>query len=372
MSAVSTRSLFPTPLHARTAELCGTNQWVTVGGFTVPQVYTSEQEEIEAITARAGLSDLSARQCLRFDGPDAAAFLSFALTSDVSSLENGQTARAVWCDDEGQVRGDGQLVRYGKAHYELSTSVRDFAWFHDGARGFDVRATNVTGQRAGIGIRGPLSQALLAAAGFAAPQGQAPALTAGEGVAALPAPAWRQTQVALVRDSTGEGHELWTHADDGIVVWDRLLRVGAALGVAPVGAAVLDVVRIEHAVPLAGVDWLPAQFARHDLDVRLPRDVGVMSLAPRRFNGSWALGRATGPGSQKLVQLASSVPLTPGTLVSKGAQVGTVTSAAWSPARNKGFAIGWLKTELCVPAAPLQVTTGSAVTPCQVARDCYL
>lgn len=367
MTTMSSRSLFPTPLHARTAELCATNQWATIGGFTVPQVYTTEQEEVDAVTTRVGISDLSARQCVRFDGPDAAAFLSFALTSDVSSLENGQTMRVAWCDDEGHVRGDGQLVRYGMAHYELSTHVRDFAWLQDGARGFDLRVSNVTGQRAGIGIRGPLSGALLAAGGFASVQ--QPAV---EGVPALPSPAWRQTQVALLKDATGEGHELWTHADDGIVVWDRLMRVGGALGVSPVGAAALDVLRIESGVPIAGIDWHPVQLARSDDDVRSPRDLGFELAAPRRFNGSWALSRLPAGGTHRLVQLTCNAAMMPGALSARGASVGAITSAAWSSARNRAFAIGWLKADLCAPGNLVQGAGRTGAATCQVVRDCFL
>ena len=365
MSTYSSRSLFPTPLHARTAELCATNQWATTSGYTVPLVYSTEQEEIDAITSRVGVSDLSARQCIRLDGPDAATFLSFALTSDVSSLENGQTTRVSWCDDEGQVRGDGQLVRYGKAHYELSTHVRDFAWFLDGARGFDVRVASVSGQRAGLGIRGPLAASLMTAAGFASSQ------TAGDGPG-LPVPAWRQTQIALVKDATGDGVELWTHADDGTVVWDRLMRVGAALGVAPVGAAVLEMVRIESGVPHAGVDWQPVQLARNDQDICLPRDLGFHATAPRRFNGSWAVARSATPGPFKLVQVSSAVPMQTGVLSAKGASVGSVTSAAWSPAKNRGFAICWLKADLCAPGTPVQAPGRTGVVAGQVVRDCFL
>jgi aminomethyltransferase len=230
-----------------------------------------------------------------------------------------------------------------------------------------VRVSNVTGQRAGIGIRGPLSNALLAAGGFAsAPQ------PAGDGVPALPGPAWRQTQVALVKDASGDGHELWTHADDGIVVWDRLLRVGGALGVSPVGAGAMEILRIESGLPMASVDWQPVQLARSDQDVCTPRELGIDLSTPRRFNGSWALGRAAGAGSHKLVQLSCNTPVVPGALMVRGAAVGSVTSAAWSSARNRGFAIGWLKADLCVPGNQVQGTGRAAAVTCQFVRDCFL
>ena len=70
------RSLNATALHARTADLCATNQWIEDSGFTVPASYSSPREEQWAFAERAALSDLSARQVWSFRGADAASFLS--------------------------------------------------------------------------------------------------------------------------------------------------------------------------------------------------------------------------------------------------------------------------------------------------------
>ncbi|MEQ1753765.1 MAG: hypothetical protein ABL973_06500 [Micropepsaceae bacterium] len=365
MSESSHRSLWPSPLHARTAELCATNQWFSFGGFTVPAVYSSEQEESEALIARVGIFDLSARQSYQFEGPDAGSFLGFVTSSDVASLEAGQTTRALWCDDDGCARGEGQVIRYGKAQYELSTSVRDFAWFTDGARGFDVKVSCITGQRAGIGVRGPLAMHLLGASGFSASQGS-------KGETGAPASAWRQAQVALLRDATGEGFELWCHADDGIVVWDRLVRMGAAFGVSPVGASVLEVARVEGALPLAGIDWLPSQLAKSEQDLRWPRDLGLQPVSTRRFNGSQSVHRSSGPGAYKAVQLTSHEVLVPGPLLQKGAGAGKITSSAWSPGRERAFAIAWLKTELAHSGIQFQGVGRAGVAAASFIRDCYL
>jgi len=334
MSDVASRAYLPTPLHVRTAELCTTNAWTAQCGFTVPATYTSAAEEHAALTSRAALSDLSARQFWLIDGKDAAAYLSMATLTDADRLEPGQTARTLWCDDRGHVRGEGLIARFAETAFELSTAVRDFAWLADGAQGFDAKITNATGTRAMIGVRGPRADDLLAAAGLSG----GPAITGS-----VVRPSWRPAQVTLIRD--GDGLELWTHADDATVVWDRLWRSGAAFGVAAAGAGAMETARIESAVPRAGLDWQPAHLALDAADLRVPADLGFVPDLARRFNGVDALRRAKPGREQVLVQVIGDGQLAPGPVMLRNAHVGRLTSCAWSHARAASVALGWIDAE---------------------------
>jgi glycine cleavage system aminomethyltransferase T len=353
MSDFSSRASLATPLHARTAELCTTNHWTVDEGFTVPAVYSSLREEQEALVTRVGMSDLSARQCWLVEGPDAGAYLSWFSISDVTRLEAGQTARTLWLDDAGFVRGEGVIVRFAAASFEVRTAVRDFAWIADGARGFDVKVTNATGMRAAIGVRGPLTAALAAASGLTGESG-------GGSSGGAPRAAWRPAQVALMRDASGDGLELWTGADDGIVVWDRLWKAGAGLGVAAVGADALEALRVESAIPRAGVDWLSAQLARSLRDLRLPDDLGVGPDLTRRFNGAGALAAHVHTPRPVLVHLSADEPLSPGSASVRNAAVGTITSTCWSEARGAAFALGWLEADAVKPGSKIMIGTAQA------------
>ncbi|MFM9864874.1 MAG: hypothetical protein ACKVRO_14830 [Micropepsaceae bacterium] len=345
MSDFSSRASLATPLHARTAELCATNHWTVDEGFTVPAVYSSLREEQEALVTRVGMSDLSARQCWLVEGPDAGAYLSWFSISDVTRLEAGQTARTMWCDDAGFVRGEGVIVRFAAASFEVRTASRDFAWIADGARGFDVKVTNATGMRAAIGVRGPLTAALAAASGLTGE------VSAGGGGGAGSRAAWRPAQVALMRDASGDGLELWTGADDAIVVWDRLWKAGAGLGVAAVGAEALEALRVESAIPRAGVDWLPAQLARGARDLRLPGDLGVAPDLTRRFNGARELTAQQLAGRPVLVHLTADEPLSAGAVSVRNTTVGAITSTCWSEARAASFALAWLEADAVKPGS---------------------
>jgi aminomethyltransferase len=360
MNDFTTRAHHPTPLHARTAELCATNSWTEECGFTVPALYTSPSEEHEALATRAALSDLSARQCWLIEGADAATFLSFLTISDAGQIQPGQTARTLWCDDAGFVRGDGLLARYSPTTFELVTTVRDFAWAADGARGFDVKLVNATGSRAIIGVRGPRANDLLAAAGLS-----------GESAAgSVVRPAWRPAQVALTRDASGDV-ELWMQADDGAVVWDRLWRVGAGLGVTAAGAATLETARIESGLAKAGADWQPAHLAIDATDVRTPADLGFTLDLTRRFNGAEALRRPRAGKRQVLVQLTSDDELLAGPVAARGTTIGKITSTTWSESRAASVALAWLDADAAKPGAKLALPGARGPATAEITREVF-
>jgi len=366
MSDVSGRVILTTALHARTAPLCGSDTWTRICSFAVPLVYSSEREECEALVARAGIADISARHCLRFEGPDAAGFLGFATTQDAALIGLGQTARVVWCDDSGWVRGEGLLARLAEGCFELTSSVCDHAWFADGALGFNVQVSDRTGLRGGIGLRGPHAEAILELAGFL---GMPERGNTEADPAAVRGPGWRQSQVLLLR--AAEGFELWMDATGAGVVWDRLMRVGAGFGMQPVGARVLEHARIEAGQPLAGTDWLPAPFAMRAQDLRIPQDLGVEPDPLRRFNGSEALAqRRRGCGS-RLVQLSSLRPLVRGEVIGKGGSAGMIMSVAASPATERYVAMAWIRDELARPGSALGLPGTSGALDIEVVRLCH-
>ncbi len=337
------RALNATALHARTADLCATNVWLEENGFTVPAAYSSQREEQWALSERAALSDLSARQVWLFRGADAASFLSFATLHDATALAPSRAQETYWCDDAGFVRGKGTLVRRGANEFELMTPVRDLAWMLDGAEGFDVELRDVTSERAALGVAGPLAATLLLETALVTQE-----LHPGD-VAEV---AWRSSRVTVLK-LAGTGFELLTAAEDAIVVWDRLWRSGRSLGLGVAGAHALDLARIEAGRLKPGVDWLPAQSASSDDELRLPQDFGVSADLTRRFNGVDALRRGTSGKRRVPVQLVANEAVAPGVVSAKESEVGRITSAAWSQARDEAVALAWVDPAVAKPGTAL-------------------
>ncbi len=365
MSEVNGRTILRSPLHSRTAPLCVSDRWARPCHVAVPEVYTSESEECEALACRAAIADLSACHGWRFEGEEAAAFLGFATTHDVSSIGLGQTARVLWCDDDGFARGEGLVARLETGCFELTSLVSDYAWFADGAAGFAVEVTDRTGLRGGIALRGPYAGAILELAGFLG----VPERATSDGVAGPRATGWRQNQVLLQR--AGDGFDLWTDAAGIGAVWDRLMRVGAGFGLLPVGTLALEHARIEAATAKVGVDWVPAQHALRAHDLRVPLDLGVEPDGLRRFNGSEALAQRPRAGGSRLVQLSSPRRLQPGELIAKGGSAGFITSVSSSPATGKHLGLAWIREDLAKPGTALGLPGTSGVLDILVVRLCH-
>lgn len=327
------RSLKATALHARTADLCTTNRWIEDSGFTVPASYSSAREEQWSLAERVALADLSARQVWSFRGADAASFLSFATLHDAAALAPGRAQETYWCDDAGFARGKGTVIRREANEFEMITPVRDLAWMFDGADGFDLELRDVTNERAAIGVAGPLAAALLADAGMLSKE-----MHSGDIVDVQ----WRAHRVSVLCAGDGTSFELALAAEDAILVWDRLWRAGRPIGLSVAGADALELARIEDGRLKPGVDWLPAQAAIADDDLRVPMDFGVAPDFSRRFNGVDALRRHSSSGRQIPVQLAASTVLVSGALSVKGAGVGRAASVAWSEGRDEALALAWL------------------------------
>jgi glycine cleavage system aminomethyltransferase T len=142
-------------------------------------------------------------------------------------------------------------------------------------------------------------------------------------------------------------------------VWDRLWKAGAGLGVAAVGAEALEALRVESAIPRAGVDWLAAQLARNVRDLRLPGDLGVAPDLTRRFNGASALAAYTHTPRPVLVHLSADEPIGIGAVTVRNATVGTITSTCWSEARGAAFALAWLEAEAVKPGSKVAAKNGT-------------
>ena len=155
---------------------------------------------------------------------------------------------------------------------------------------------------------------------------------------------------------TGDlGYEVWMAREDAGVVWDRLVRDGAAHGLRPTGLLALDVSRIEAGLLLIDVDFFSSRKALTTSQYYTPYEMGLdrlVDLLKPQFIGRSALVAQRKVGvPRRIVGLAiewtdverlySAVGLPPMAVAtaSRAAvpvfagsrQVGRMTSSTWSP-----------------------------------------
>ncbi|WP_285728299.1 glycine cleavage system aminomethyltransferase GcvT [Psychromicrobium xiongbiense] len=373
-------TLKETALHAEHAALGAS--FTDFGGWDMPLKYSSELAEHHAVRRAAGLFDLSHMGEIWVRGPQAAAFLDYALVGNLSAIPVGKAKYSLICTPEGGIIDD--LISYrrpataegdevylvvpnaGNADAVYAEFVARAAAGAEG--GFDVELLNASASTSLIALQGPEAERILLTlvpAEQAADVRELKYYAATEvEVAGLP--------VLLARTGyTGEdGFELYIDNAQAPQLWNALLNADEA--VIPCGLASRDSLRLEAAMPLYG----------NELGLNgNPFEAGlgpVVSLAPAKtakegdFVGKAALAhikadRAEHPvGTRVLVGLQgqgrraarSHYPV-----LAAGEQIGEVTSGLPSPTLGYPVALAYVSQEYSQPGTELQVDLRGKTEP---------
>ncbi len=350
------KPLLETPFHRRARALSQVDSFVPWAGYTTVDVFTSVEQEYFAIRNAASLYDLTPMVKYRVTGPDAPAFLNRLVTRDVAKLAPDRVAYCVWCNEAGHVVDDGTLFRLGAAEYRLCTAQRQLDWLGASAIGFDVEIEEITERIAALAVQGPTSFAVLRAAGVAGLDGLKPFQVAYSTLAGA--------EVTVSRTGfTGDlGYEVWTSVQDAERVWDALMAAGRTRGIRAVGSRALDLARLEAGFLSPYVDFLPAEHAVRTGRGRTPFELGfgwLVDFDKGHFTGRRALlaERAAAPRRMLVgLDVEGNKPARSALIYAdrRGRrEVGSVTSAAWSPTCKRNIAFAMLE-------AP-HLRTGAAV-----------
>jgi aminomethyltransferase len=151
-------TLHRTPFHDLHTQLGAT--MVEFAGWEMPLRYGKVVEEHERCRTSGGFFDVSHMGRLRFEGPDAAAFLALATTRDPAVLTPGQSRYALVCRADGGVMDDVIVARFA-THYGMvcnaSNREKLLAHFANLAtqHGLDAGLRDVTDETAMAALQGP-------------------------------------------------------------------------------------------------------------------------------------------------------------------------------------------------------------------------
>jgi aminomethyltransferase len=342
MTTHFSQPLLRTPFHDRARALSQVDSFIPWAGYSTVDVFTTVEQEYFAIRNATTLYDLTPMVKYRIAGSDAVRYLNRLVTRDIAKLKPDRVAYCVWCDDAGHVLDDGTVFRIGQDEYRLCTAERQLDWLLDSAVGFDVEIGETTEQTAALAVQGPTSCAVLKKAGLGAIErlkpfeigyfqlGQAPLMVSRTGF-------------------TGDlGYEVWMSPDDAVGVWDALMEAGRTRGIRAIGSQALNVARIEAGFIAPKVDFLSAEQTLRVGRDRSPLELGldwIVDFEKGHFNGRRALlaERARGPRRRLVgLDIEGSKPAHNALLYAEKAgkrEVGSVTSAAWSPTCKRNIAL---------------------------------
>ena len=250
---------------------------VPFAGWEMPVQYTSIVEEHLATRQAAGLFDVSHMGVYQAEGPDAAPFLDSVCGNDIAALAVGESVYTHFLDPQSNVIDDTLVYRRDEDRYlvvvNASNDDKDWAWLNavregrvmvDPARpwarafGRDVILRNLRDPKEGadmrvdIALQGPKSREILLALGVDAQTRKR--IMALKRTELCEAVVGGFDLVVSRTGYTGErmAFELFVHPDQAPELWNRLMEVGAPLGLKPCGLGARDSLRTEAGLPLYG------------------------------------------------------------------------------------------------------------------------
>ena len=343
-------TLARTPLHDRHAAAGG--RLIPFAGYEMPVQYRSILEEHRAVRSAAGLFDLSHMGEVQVAGPEAVAFLRYALVSDPGALEPGQAQYAMLCQEDGGIIDD--LICY---HVDGAYLVVCNAANHDAvvehlaaliARGdFDATLDDRSERTALVAPQGP------AAAGILSTLTDLPLEELGYYRAMRGDVAGVDCLVARTGYTGEDGFELFCGARHAGHLWDALLEAGSAKGLIPAGLGARDTLRLEAGMPLYGNEL---DRTINPFEANLGR---VVKLDKGEFIGRAALAQVQQAGPRRkligLVMRENAIPRNGYAVRHNGEEVGLVTSGTASPTLGEKVAMAYVPAELAAVGAAFEV-----------------
>ncbi len=258
------------PFHARTAELCTSQNWQEWSGYFSADSYgLDHMREYNAVRTTAAVFDVSPLFKYHVRGRDAGRLLDRIITRDVSKCRVGQVLYTTWCNDDGKIIDDGTVARFEENAYRVTAAMPTLDWLQDNAFGPDVQIEDVTHEFGALALQGPTSRDLLQR------------LT-GADLGSLRYFYLVDTEIAgaPVRISrtgyTGDlGYELFVETRYAERLWDALVEVGPAYDLQPAGMVALDVVRIEAGLLLIDADFVSSERTLFEVQKSTPYELGL-------------------------------------------------------------------------------------------------
>ena len=350
------------------------------GGWQMPLKYESELAEHHAVRKSAGLFDLSHMGEVWVSGPEAAAFLDYALVGKLSAVAVGKAKYSLICNADGGIIDD--LITYrrpspeeGVDKYLVVPNAGNAkvvaAALLKRAAGFDVVVEDASAETSLIAVQGPNAEAILLTL---VPADQH-ALVAGLKYYAavevgLTFEGGTQDLLLARTGYTGEdGFEIYVPNLDAPGLWEALLEAGEGHGLIPAGLAARDSLRLEAGMPLYG----------NELSIHVNAYTAglgpVVSLAKESdFVGREALAsiKAAGVGSalgQKLVGLKGTgrrAARAHYSVLKDGSLIGEVTSGQPSPTLGYPVAMAYVDVEHSEPGTIVEVDLRGKAEPFEV------
>ncbi|MDA0840800.1 MAG: aminomethyltransferase family protein [Planctomycetota bacterium] len=309
-------------------------------GANVPRSYGNTSSEYAAIRNGAGIVDRSYLSKLQFAGTDANDYLQRMTSNEVVGTEPGAGNHGALLTDRGKLVADFRLFKsedYLRIHFDrlqrqpLLGPLEKFIIMDD------VTITDMSETHCIFGVYGPRSGELLRSV-FSLDMNAMEDFSHFEVFFS-----GEDLLVASQHITGGEGYEIWAPNELAEELWDTLVGTGPSHDARPAGHDSFELARLEAGVPLFGIDMD---------ETTIPNEAGLAhaaSVTKGCYIGQEIISRIhhLGHVNRQLsgLKFSSTLPALGARVKVEERDVGTVTSAAKSPAVGSGIGLAILRAK---------------------------
>ena len=336
--------LFRSPFYDFFASRETEGHWYNWNGYKSPTILSDEELEYFSIRSTCSIFDISPLNKYRIIGPEAEAFLNKLTVRNVAKQNVATVKYTLWCDQEGFVIDDGTLFRISDNDFRLCSQEKHLPWLIDTSYGFDVEIIDESKDICGISLQGPTSASILRLLGLKGIDNLKPFHLFQTKISNMP--------VTISRTGfTGDlGYEIFMKNSVANKIIEKVWKAGSKHGLTAIGYNALNMARIEAGFIVANVDFISSDHAIRSDRCRRPDNLGLGWLVDTDkgfFNGKKAIMNSKLENKTAFrvyaLEIDGKEPVE-GSIIyyNKKDEVGTVTSAVWSPMAKKSIALAQL------------------------------
>jgi folate-binding protein YgfZ len=323
-------------------------------GATTAARFGDPQAEFAELRSGCGVYDLGYRTKISLTGGDRVRWLNGMVTNNIRDLQPGHGVYTFLLNPQGHIlgdlyaynRGESILVDTDRSQVEKILATFDHYIIMD-----DVEVKDLGDEITSLGIAGPNSRKVLAAAGIQIPEAEP--LDVFEAKCTCNCDCVSCSGVRT-DDPATESYELWLSPKDVNKTWEALVANGAT----PVGSDALELHRIVSGVPRFGVD-----IRERDLPQETEQERAL------NFNKGCYIGqeiveriRSRGAVHRKFSGFlidGAMAPVSGAKILAGEKEVGEVTSFASMPGQ-KTVVLGYVRREVATPGREVAIGTAKA------------